>query len=86
MSCYLVQPRAQILAKGYGCLSFAKNINKSLGKIISKVRNFLIKLHNFPQMHLKLLQKKKLKKQQNNLTYTKQTGRAMSYDISTFSL
>ena len=36
MSCYLVQPRAQILAKGYGCLSFAKNINKSLGKIISK--------------------------------------------------
>ena len=33
---YLVQPRDQIFAKGYGFLSFAKNIGKNIGKNISK--------------------------------------------------
>ena len=34
--CYSVQPRDRIFAKGYGFLSFAKNISKNIGKSISK--------------------------------------------------
>ena len=33
---YLVQPRNWILVKGYGFLSFAKNMDKNIGKNISK--------------------------------------------------
>ena len=33
---YSVQPRDQIFVKGYGLLSFAKNIGKNIGKNISK--------------------------------------------------
>ena len=33
---YSVQPKDQILLKGYGFLSFAKNISKNIGKNISK--------------------------------------------------
>ena len=33
---YSVQPRDQIFVKGYGPLSFAKNIGKNIGKNISK--------------------------------------------------
>ena len=33
---YLVQPRYRIFAKGYGFLSFAKNMGKNIGKNISK--------------------------------------------------
>ena len=33
---YSVQPKDQILLKGYGFLSFAKNIGKNIGKNISK--------------------------------------------------
>ena len=36
MRCYSVQPRDQIVLKGYGFLSFAKNIGKNIGKNISK--------------------------------------------------
>ena len=32
---YLVQPGDWILGKGYGLLSFAKNIGKNIGKNIS---------------------------------------------------
>ena len=35
MSCYLIQLRDQIFAKGYGCLSFSKK-NNSIGKMIRK--------------------------------------------------
>ena len=35
MARYLVQPRDKILVKGYGFLSFAKNIFKNFGKNIS---------------------------------------------------
>ena len=31
-----IQPKDQIFVKGYGFLSFAKNIRKTIGKIISK--------------------------------------------------
>ena len=36
MARYLVQPRDKIFVKGYGFLSFAKNICKNFGKNISK--------------------------------------------------
>ena len=36
MTRYLVQPRDRIFVKGYGFLSFAKNMGKNIGKNISK--------------------------------------------------
>ena len=36
MMLYSVQPTDQIFVKGYGFLSFAKNIGKIIGKDISK--------------------------------------------------
>ena len=33
---YSIQPRGQIFVKGYGVLSFAKNMDKNIGKNISK--------------------------------------------------
>ena len=36
MTCYSVQPRDRIFVKGYGFLSFAKNMGKHIGKNISK--------------------------------------------------
>ena len=33
---YYVQPRDRIVVKGYGFLSFDKNIGKNIGKNISK--------------------------------------------------
>ena len=33
---YLVQPRDRIFVKGYGCLSFTRNMGKNVGKNISK--------------------------------------------------
>ena len=68
-----VQPRDQIFVKGYGFLSFVKNMGKNIGKNTSKsvsvntAKYFLIVLNNLPQMRLKLLQKKQFKKQQKQL-------------------
>ena len=61
MTLYLVQPRDQIFVKGYGALSFAKNVVKNIGE------NLLIMLKDLLQMHLKLLQKEQYKKQQKHL-------------------
>ena len=36
MTCYSVQPRRRIFVKGYGFLSFTKNMGKNIGKNISK--------------------------------------------------
>ena len=36
MSKHLVQPRNRIFVKGYGFISFAKNMGKNIGKNISK--------------------------------------------------
>ena len=33
---YSVQPKDSIFVKGYGFLSFAKNISKNIGKNVSK--------------------------------------------------
>ena len=56
---YLFYPKDRIFVKGYGFLSFAKNISKNIRKNISKnvntARNFLIILNNMQQMHLKLI-------------------------------
>ena len=60
---YSVQPRDRIFVKGYGFLSFAKNMGKNIGKNISTslsrklAKNVLIMLNNLSQMRLKLLQK-----------------------------
>ena len=57
---YSVQPRAQIFVKSYGFLSFAKPMDKIIGKNVSKNLNFKysnIILKNLEQMHLKCLQK-----------------------------
>ena len=57
MTRYSVQPRDRIFGKGYGLLSFARNIGKSIGENISKNliikyrRNFLIILINLPLKH-----------------------------------
>ena len=58
MMCYSVQPRDQIFLKGYGFLSFAKNMGGIIDKNISK--NFSCKysqkvlnnlINNLQQMH-----------------------------------
>ena len=36
MTRYLVQPRDRIFVKGYGFLSFSKNMGKNIGKNVSK--------------------------------------------------
>ena len=36
MTCFPVQPRDRIFVKGYGFLSFAKNMGKNIDKNISK--------------------------------------------------
>ena len=36
MMCYSVQPRDRIFVKGYGFLSFAKNMGENIGKNIRK--------------------------------------------------
>ena len=43
MMCYLAQPR--IFVKGYGFLSFAKNIGKNIGKSLSSKHNQKLLYH-----------------------------------------
>ena len=63
MTQYLVQPKDRIFVKGYRFLSFARNMDKILARLLVKTlvvhtaRNFLIMLSNLQQMHLKLFQK-----------------------------
>ena len=56
---YSVQHRDQIFAKGYGFLSFAKNIVKNISINLSSrySQQRLNQLKNLPQIYLKLLQK-----------------------------
>ena len=71
MTRYLVQPRDRIFTKGYGFLSFAKNMGRTIGKIISKhlSSKFSQKIldHNLPEMQLKLLQRERFKIQKKQL-------------------
>ena len=60
---FLVQSR-NIFVKGYGFLSFAKNMSKNTDKsqALNLVKKFLIILNKLQQMLLKLLQKEQFKK------------------------
>ena len=53
---YSVQPRDQTFAKGYGFLSFAKNIDKNISINLSNrySQQRLNQLKNLPQIYLKL--------------------------------
>ena len=51
MMLYSVQPRDRIFVKGYGFVSFAKNMGKSVGKNISK--NVSSKYRKNPLDHAK---------------------------------
>ena len=77
---YSVQPRKQIFVKGYGFLSFARNMSKNIGKNISENligicgsgmlnmrQNIFDHAKNLQQIHLKLLQKESFKKHQKQL-------------------
>ena len=68
MTRYSVKPRDRIFVKGYGFLSFAKNIGKNIDKNISKnlsskhSQKCLDHAKKLQQTCLKLLQKESLKK------------------------
>ena len=74
---YWVEPRDRTFVKGYGFLSFAKNMGKNIGKNINKSlsgkygpgmlpmrQNVLIMLKHLQQMHLNVFRKESFKKQQ----------------------
>ena len=73
MTHYSVQPRDRIFVKGYGFLSFAKNMGRNISKNKRKnlsgksSQNFLITPNNLLLMHLKLSQKEQFKKQLKQL-------------------
>ena len=52
MTCYSVQTKDRIFLKGYGFVSFAKNIGKNIGKNLSSKysRNFLTIPNNQPKL------------------------------------
>ena len=54
---YSIEPRERRYVKGYGFLSFARNLNNKYGQ------NLLILLKNLQQMHLKLVAKELFKEQ-----------------------
>ena len=67
---YSIQPRDQIFVKGYGFLSFAKNMGKNVGKHISN--NLSSKysqkvLDRAKQSATDALQKEQFRKQQRQL-------------------
>ena len=59
---YSIELKDRIYVKGYGFLSFAKNMGKNLKN--NMVKNFLIVQKNQQQMQKKLLQKDQFIKQQ----------------------
>ena len=62
---YSIEPRDGINVKGYGFLSFSKNIGKNLSNKYDQ--NLLIVLKNSQRMQQKLLQNEQFKKQQKQL-------------------
>ena len=62
---YSIEPRDRIYVKGYGFLSFAKNMGKILIK--NTVKSVLIALKILHQAQQKQHRKKQFKKQQNQL-------------------
>ena len=68
---YSIEPRERIYVKGYGFLSFARNLGTHSTKVAKNLNNKygqkLILLKNLQQMHLKLLAKERFKKQLKQL-------------------
>ena len=55
---YLIELRDRIFVTHNGFWSFAKNIGENISKkVVNAVKNFLIMINDFLQMHLKLRQK-----------------------------
>ena len=52
MARYSIQPKDQIFVKGYGFLSFAKNIGKNISKILNA--RYSQKLFDHAKQHLDL--------------------------------
>ena len=58
---YSIEPTERRFVKGYGFLSFARNLNNKYGqKLVNSAKNL-------QQMHLKLLVKEQFKKQLKQL-------------------
>ena len=70
---YSIEPRDRIYVKGYGFLSFAKNMGKNLSN--KYCPNFLIVLKNLQRMQQRLLQKEQFEKQQEQLLSRYATSR-----------
>ena len=60
-----IEPKDRICAKGYGVLSFAKNMDKNLSNKYGQ--KLLDSAKSLPHMHKKLLQREQFKKQQKQL-------------------
>ena len=60
-----IEPKDRISAKGYGFLSFAKNMDENLSNKYGQ--KLLDSAKNLPHMHKKLLQREQFKKQQKQL-------------------
>ena len=73
MTRYYVQPRDRTFVKGYGFFSFAKNMDKNLGKSRSKtlsgkyIQNLLDRTIQSATGALKLVLKEQFKKEQKQL-------------------
>ena len=69
MTCYLVQLKDRVFVKGYGFLSFAKNIGKNISKNISKNLSgkYNQKLLDHDKQYATNTQKEQFKKQQKQL-------------------
>ena len=70
MARYSVQTRDRTFVKGYGFLSFGKNMGKNVGKNFKRLNSkysqkLLDHAKQSRQMRLKLLQKESFKKQRN---------------------
>ena len=61
---YSIEPRDRIYVKGYGFLSFAKNMGKSLSNKYGQ--KFLDSAKKFTKNAIKLPQKEQLKKSRSN--------------------
>ena len=69
---YSIEPRERRYVKGYGFLSFARNIGTQEAKVAKNMsnkysENWLTRLKNLGQMQQRLLQKEQFKKQQKQL-------------------
>ena len=70
--CYSIEPRERGYVKGYGVLSFARNLGTYSIKVAKNLNNkygqkLADSAENLEQMHLKLIAKEQFKKQLKQL-------------------